>query len=121
MKLSRFVVSLVTGTIAALIYVSQQVETVKIGYEINSQQAVLDRALDQRQMLLYNVCSLKSPENLKDVFANNSKEFQVLGNKQIMFLSGAEEKTKRIRTAKKNKPAWLAIFGLTSLAEANTP
>ena len=99
-------------TMAAILYVSQQVEATKIGYQINQQQLILNDTLDQRQMLLYNVYNLKSPENLQQSFYKNSErpaEYQILGNKQIIILSNRKEK---------GRPR--SFFGITSLAEAKT-
>jgi len=123
MRLSKFFIILIVCTMAAMLYVRQQVEATKLGYEINSQQVALDEMLDQRQMLLYNVYNLKSPENLQESFAKKYKkpgEFKIAGNKQIVVLSGANQNNKNIQQAKKNAPRLANFFGLTSLAEAKT-
>lgn len=112
MKLYKFFVLLAIFTVAAIFYVSQQIEATKLGYQINAQQFALDELLDQRQMLLYNVYNLKSPENLQDVMCKkfkNSDDFQILGNKQIIVLTDRKEKL--------NPPRF---FGITSTAEAKT-
>jgi len=121
MKLSKFFMILIICTMAAMFYVRQQVESTKLGYQINQQQFLLDEMLDQKQMLLYNVYNLKSPENLRESFAKKYKEsddFKIVGNRQIIVLSGVGAAANQ-RTA---KPAFrLAnIFGFTSLAEAKT-
>lgn len=108
MKLSKFFIILIIGTFAALIYVRQQVEATKIGYQINAQQRALDQMLDQRQILLYNVCNLKSPENLQESLckkSNSKEDFKILADRQIIILGKKQE-------PKHN------FFGITSLAEA---
>lgn len=121
MRLSKFFMILIAGTMVAILYVGQQVEATKLGYQINQQQVVMDEMLDQRQMLLYNVYNLKSPENLQQSFSKKYKksdEFEIAGNKQIMVLSGA--KAGKNASVKKTAPRLANIFGFTSLAEAKT-
>jgi len=111
MRLKKFFIILLLCTLSAILYVRQQVESTKLGYEINAQETALDDMLDQRQMLLYNGYNLKSPENLQQSFTKKSKkqdEFKIVNNKQIVVLSGVKE------TKSKN------LFGITSLAEAKT-
>lgn len=110
MKLSKFFIILIIGTFAAVLYVRQQVEATKLGYQINAQQRALDQMLDQRQILLYNVYNLKSPENLQESLCKKSKEsedFKILADRQIIILG------------KKQEPRH-NFFGITSLAEAKT-
>lgn len=112
MKLSKFFVILVMCTMAAILYVRQQVEATKLGYQINQQQAIMDEMLDQRQMLLYNGYNLRSPENLQESFAkkrDKQDEFKIADNKQIIVLP-----------AKKTASKSANILGFTSLAEAKT-
>lgn len=116
MKLSRFLALLAVSTVAALLYVGQQVEAVKIGYQINQQQSTLSDVLDQRQMLLYNICNQKSPENLQESFSKKSdktQDFQIVDNKRIVVLSGAK-KNKHTQLAH----SWTSFFKIVSLAEA---
>ena len=123
MRLSKYFLLLAVITTAAVFYVSQQVEATKLGYQISVQQLALDEMLDQRQMLLYNVCNLKSPENLQQNFSKKSKtpgDFQILANKQIIILTSAKENSSRIKTAKRPVAKLLDFFGITSLAEAKT-
>lgn len=113
-NLSKFFIALLVCTMAAVLYVSQQVEATKLGYQINAQQAAMEEMLDQRQMLLYNVYHQKSPEKLQENFAKKSgkpEDYRIFGNKQIIILSGAE-------VTKKNSSA--RFFGLSSLAQAQT-
>lgn len=121
MRMSKFFTILIICTMAAILYVRQQVEATKLGYQINQQQATMDEMLDQRQMLLYNVYNLKSPENLQESFSKNYKksdEFKIAGNRQIMVLSGAKAGSNAV--VKKSAPRLANIFGFTSLAEAKT-
>ena len=121
MRLPKFFTILIICTMAAILYVRQQVEATKLGYQINKQQAAMDEMLDQRQMLLYNVYNLKSPENLQESFFRSYKksgEFKIAGNRQIVVLSGA--KTGSNSVIRKSAPKLANIFGFTSLAEAKT-
>lgn len=108
---------------ACLFYVRQETQATKIGYQINEQQLALSDTLDQRQMLLYNVYNLKSPDNLQEAFYQKSEksgDFQILGNKQIIILTSTNQQHKNIQTAKKFGPKLARFFGITSLAEAKT-
>jgi len=121
MKLSKFFILLVVSTMAAIFYVTQQVEATKIGYQINAQQLALSDTLDQRQMLLYNVCNLKSPENLQESFYKNSKkpeDFKILNKNHIIVL--ANNQKQRSQTADSVTSKLGNILGINSLAEAKT-
>ena len=121
MRLSRYLTLLAIVTLAAVFYVSQQVETVKLGYQISAQQLALSDTLDQRQMLLYNVCNLKSPKKLQESFYKSSEkpqDFQILRNKQIILLANTKRTPGFIEAAKKSLSGFVNFFALTSLAQA---
>ncbi len=121
MKLSKFFILLLISTLAAIFYVKQQVEATKIGYQINAQQLALSDTLDQRQMLLYNVYNLKSPEILQESFSKKSKtpdDFKILDNKQIILLANNAQKHKRFQATEKVASKLGNMLGINSLAEA---
>jgi len=84
MKLCRFSLLLVLATMMALLYVHQQVQLVKISYEIESNEKAMRTFLDQHRTLLYNVTRLKSPVNLEKRFLAANKEFGVASPWQIV-------------------------------------
>jgi len=122
MKLSKFFILLVVSTMAAIFYVTQQVEATKIGYQINAQQLALSDTLDQRQMLLYNVYNLKSPENLQESFYKKSKkpeDFKILNKNHIIVLANSNQK-QRPQASDSVTSKLGNILGINSLAEAKT-
>ncbi len=121
MRLSKFITILITITIVALLYVKQQVEAVKLGYQINKQQAALADTLDQRQMLLYNLLNQESPQNLQHTLykkSNNKEDFKMLAGKQVIVLTKSKTKSNSVRAVKKEPSGWTKFFKITSLAEA---
>ena len=61
----RFFAGLALVTVAALFYVNQEVEAVKVGYAIRKQEETKTLFLDRARALKYNVARLKSPNNLE--------------------------------------------------------
>ena len=52
-------------TFAALVYVHQQVELVKLSYEIDCKEKKLKEMLDHKGILRYNISNLESPSRLE--------------------------------------------------------
>ncbi len=61
----RFALILVGVTLASLFYVYEEVEAVKIGYQIRSLEERKTQFLDRARALQYNVARLKAPHNLE--------------------------------------------------------
>lgn len=61
----RFIVFLACTTIAALLYVSAEVDAVKTGYTIRKQEELKGQLLDRRRALQYNIARLEAPHNLE--------------------------------------------------------
>ena len=53
------------ATFFALIYVHQQVELVKLSYEIDCKEKKVKEMLDRRGVLKYNISNLESPSRLE--------------------------------------------------------
>jgi len=67
MRLLKFIFSTIIVTSIALLYVHQQVELVKVSYDISSKEVRLERMLDRKESLGYNVKTLESPSRLEQV------------------------------------------------------
>lgn len=67
MRLFRSVIFIVFATLAALVYVHQQVELVKLSYDIECKERRLKDMLDRRESLGYNINNLESPFRLEQV------------------------------------------------------
>ncbi len=61
MRTKRFFLSTVVVTICTLLYVHQNIEILKTGYSISTNQKALSYSLDQHRRLVYNLGKLKSP------------------------------------------------------------
>ena len=61
----RFAAFIICLTLAGLVYVTAEVEAVKIGYTIRKQDEVKVQALDRARALKYNVDRLEAPHNLE--------------------------------------------------------
>jgi len=56
---------LVIVTFSALVYVHQQVEMVKLSYEIDCKEKKIKEMLDRKGVLRYNISNLESPSRLE--------------------------------------------------------
>ncbi len=61
----RFLAIVGMVTAAALFYVSQEVEAVKVGYTIRKQEETKTQYLDRARALKYNIARLKAPNNME--------------------------------------------------------
>ena len=61
----RFTAFVICMALAGLVYVTAEVEAVKIGYTIRKQDEIKAQALDRARALKYNIDRLKAPHNLE--------------------------------------------------------
>ncbi len=98
--MKRFALMLILSTLTGLFYVYEEVEAVKIGYQIRQQEQVKSLSLDRSRALKYNIAQLKSPETLERRLETQSirlqapKSWQTLaprvsqGQNQVSWLQG---------------------------------
>lgn len=67
MRLFRHIILMGMVTLTALVYVHQQVELVKLSYEIDCKEKKLKEMLDRRGILRYNISNLESPSRMEKV------------------------------------------------------
>ncbi|MDD5174209.1 MAG: hypothetical protein PHV48_05235 [Candidatus Omnitrophica bacterium] len=67
MRLFKYIMILGMVTLTALVYVHQQVELVKLSYEIDCKEKKLKEILDRKGVLRYNISNLESPSRLERV------------------------------------------------------
>ena len=67
MRLFKYIIFLGMVTLIALVYVHQQVELVKLSYEIDCKEKKLKEMLDRKGVLRYNISNLESPSRLEKV------------------------------------------------------
>ena len=61
----RFAAFVICLTLAGLVYVTAEVEAVKVGYAIRKQDELKVQALDRTRALKYNIDRLEAPHNLE--------------------------------------------------------
>jgi len=99
-------VSTAVLTIAALVYVHQQIELVKLSYEIDCREKVYKEALDRRDILRYNISNLESPSRLENVLISKKVTVSYPKSGQVVILSKAASLT-----------AGLPVLGISALEE----
>lgn len=70
MRFFRYIISIGIVTLAALLYVHQQVELVKLSYEIDCKDKKVKEMLDRRDILRYNISNLESPSRLENALSS---------------------------------------------------
>jgi hypothetical protein len=87
MRLLRYIVILGVVTLAALVYVHQQVELVKLSYEIDCKEKKLKEMLDRKGILRYNISNLESPSRLEKVLLERKVSVSYPKKGQIIRLA----------------------------------
>ena len=116
--MKRFLATLALGTIAALGYVSQEVEAVKIGYTIRKQEETKTLLLDRARALNYNIARLKSPSTLEKRLTAQKISLQSPKSWQTLVLSPAGQKQDASRTLFAQPSMMAKLFVGTAQAEA---
>jgi len=93
MRLFRYVISMTIVTVAALVYVHQQIELVKLGYTIDCKEKLYKEMLDRRDIMRYNISNLESPSRLENVLLSKKVTVSYPKNAQIIILSRAASYT----------------------------
>lgn len=109
MRMFRYAVSIVVLTVACLVYVHQQVELVKLGYEIDCKDKKVKEMLDRRDILRYNISNLESPSRLESALSSRKVMVSYPKKGQVIILSKAPL-----------YPRALPILGVSNL-EQKTP
>ncbi|MDD5496450.1 MAG: hypothetical protein PHP46_05070 [Candidatus Omnitrophica bacterium] len=89
MRLFKYIIFISIITAAALIYVHQQIELVKLSYEIDCKEKVLKQVLDRRAILRYNICNLESPSRLEKVLSSRNIKVSFPKRAQVVRLARA--------------------------------
>ena len=99
LRLHRFFMAAIMLTACTLIYVHQNIEITKIGYNINDKQKVLSYFLDQQKRLVYNLNQLQSPSALNERLYAESIELVETDSSNIYYAGVKEE----IKIAKRGR------------------
>jgi len=102
MKIYRFSIFLIFATLLGLLYVHQQVQLLKVSYNIASNEKECATLLDRRGNLVYNISQLKSPVNLGKRFLAANKDYGIPQQWQVVQVAAAPDK-------QSGQPAMMAI------------
>ncbi|MDP3790591.1 MAG: hypothetical protein Q8R38_00920 [Candidatus Omnitrophota bacterium] len=89
MRIARYAISILILTVAALVYVHQQIELVKLSYEIDCKDKKVKEMLDQRDILRYNISNLESPSRLENALSLKKVAVSYPKKGQVIILSKA--------------------------------
>ncbi len=102
MRILRTIMFIAFAMIAALVYVHQQVELVKLSYVIDCKEKKLKDILDRREGLGYNIDNLESPLRLEQVLLSRKIDvaFPRKGNVvTVAKLASGARQEERLRAA----------------------
>lgn len=86
MRPFKYIISIGIITLAALVYVHQQVELVKLSYEIDCKEKLLKTIIDRRDILQYNMSNLESPSRLEKILLSRNINVSLPKRAQIIRL-----------------------------------
>jgi hypothetical protein len=87
MRLFKYIILLGIFTLTALVYVHQQVELVKLSYEIDCKEKKLKEMLDRKGILRYNISNLESPSRLEKVLSERKVSVSYPKKGQVVRLA----------------------------------
>ncbi len=117
MNLGKFLVFSSIGVILALGYIHQQVELVKISYQINRQEQLTTQLVDQNKILGYNVKYLKSASHLENRLIARQVKLTMPHAQQVVQL--VQVKPNPVyATIAKTKDAFIGLFALKTAVAA---
>lgn len=119
--MKRLAAILILTTLTGLFYVYEEVEAVKIGYEIRRQEQDKASQLDRLRDLNYNIARLKAPEFLeRQLLARNIKLESPKSWQKLTFYpgAGAVSKERSIARAWLDPGMFIKFFLGTARAEA---
>ncbi|MBL7068475.1 MAG: hypothetical protein ISS34_01280 [Candidatus Omnitrophica bacterium] len=109
MKIIKFIILVIFITSTTFLYAHQRIEAMRLSYEINKKEVSLDKLLDQRKELEYNVAKLKAPTYLELQLAKRDVKLVLPERWQVFEVSGMTEK------ADKNLPMPLFVRNIVGL------
>ncbi|MFC1703735.1 hypothetical protein ACFL1E_03000 [Candidatus Omnitrophota bacterium] len=123
MKLKRFFCVLICVTLLSLVFVQVQVEILKLAYACKEEDNVLNKLLDDKNMLMYNIHTLESADNVGEFLICKKPELSFIERTQLvelrMPIRSEETFSLQAATANNRKPSFVArLFSLKSQAEA---
>lgn len=87
MKVFRYIFAVSIITFSALVYVHQQIESVKLSYEIGCKEKKLKELIDRKDILRYNISNLESPSRLEHALSSKKVAVAYPKKEQIIMLT----------------------------------
>ena len=118
--MARLITVIICATLAGLLCVYGEVEAVKIGYEIRTQEETRMQALDRARALKYNIASLKAPHNLERRLSAQRIVLESPKSWQTLVLSNGTPPKKQglLGASAARPPLFTRFFVGTAQAEA---
>ncbi len=114
--MTKFLILLIFSTVLSLYYVGQQNALLSLSYEIGQDRSMINRLLDQNNILVYNTCKLKSPNSLEEALLAENILLSSPEKDQIIYLAD----TSVFQPEKSgNVPRLLNILSFNQRAEAD--
>ncbi|MFH1779340.1 MAG: hypothetical protein ABH847_04835 [Candidatus Omnitrophota bacterium] len=92
MKIYRFLTTTMIITLVALMYVNQNVASIRLSYDIKEKERLHSELLDRNKILLYNVKYLESPARLEKVLLAQNLKLEVPPKERVILVSATSRK-----------------------------
>ena len=116
--MKRFAAGLACVTLAALFYVYEEIEAVKVGYEIQKKEDAKTQALDRGRALKYNIARLEAPHNLERKLLAQRIQLESPKSWQTLVLPDGPGKSTPARLEPGRPPFFVRLLVGTAQAEA---
>ena len=83
MRLVRSLSTISTGVLVAVFYVHMQVELVKVSYDINCKEKIVNQMLDRQEALGYNIANLEDPSRLEGILSARKVDMTLPNRSQV--------------------------------------
>ena len=112
MRLFRSIASIAVVTIAALVYVHQQVELVKLSYSIESKEKKLKDMLDHKERLDYNINNLEDPARLEKILMSKNIDVAFPGKYNVVKVAKLTDRSAEDRLRSSGIDKKFNVFGI---------
>ena len=112
MRLFRSIASIAVVTIAALVYVHQQVELVKLSYSIESKEKKLKDMLDHKERLDYNINNLEDPARLEKILMSKNIDVAFPGKYNVVKVAKLADRSAEDRLRSSSIDRKFNVFGI---------
>ncbi|MCK4519019.1 MAG: hypothetical protein KAU12_02760 [Candidatus Omnitrophica bacterium] len=114
--LGKFLIVVFFVTGICLYYINGQSALLSLSYEIDDNQTVIERLLDENNNLAYNAFTLKSPSNLERELLLEDVVLCIPDREQIVYLAKAPSSSDE--SLKVSKKSIFSLFDINRKAEA---